>query len=867
MEWLTEWIAETGYVGTAYAVAFIAIAAGALFSGFTKGWKRSLLRLVLTVVAVLLTVAALPAVLDLVLTSDFSSVYQLEIEGTGVSTLQEIVDVYIVKYAGEYISADSGTAGLAVSLAKMLVSLVVFFVLFGIINFFMQIVYWLIKGLVDSKHTAGKKFKSKKLVGALIGAVNGAVLAFVSLAPVLGLADLAQPFVKNEFVRGKLPEEILVYADEFVDYDGFVKKILGYDGLDVDFLNRITRVENSDGTELSASDFKEFSEILTEAVWLYENKDKLQDVEAMSEEEMTTAITYAQKIVDFLFENGVTEIILNDGLKYLKDHPITKLDALKGLDAVWKELITVAADALFGDYGATEKVRAELNALFGLANNLIPQIKWFAANSAALSGIFDGTLTDETVKEAFTEHAQAAIDALFGAENDTLITKVAAEIIVGGTDLSDMIPEDFRPAVAEILGVIGAGGSENVKANLRELLSFAVDLVGKTSVVGTLKSVDGATDGGASALRALLADEDFVEIFRTNIGNEAVSGTIAGLVDALLKDTPQAGAPLGDFFRELGKNPSAVAVEFGFMSNAFGAIESFDWSELSKFADGLNAVFEIEDGGAASLTQRTIAAIIANVFVSEILRPDAYEAVGIITMPSVAGQDAPAWSGGTWTGEAWTAEINIVNELLTALGEAVSSGSEIDGADLTALGGALDNLKESKLFYNDYNGFVGFVLGEANDALGGLLDGFDGDYRTVEWKNTFAVAYAAYQLSRADLSGVIDAIAETVEDIIANGIDGVDGGDLAAVYEAVANSVGGEVIAVIQEILSGIISDGGAGEAVSGVLENIPNDLKEKLAEKAAELLTGGESAAGDAAWITDFLAGLFDYISEYDPA
>jgi hypothetical protein len=669
---------------------------------------------------------------------------------------------------------DSAAAGLIATLPKIILAVFVFLIIFAVFNFLGFIVYLFTKGLIDGKLINGRKIKRHKLLGGLTGAVNGVLIAFLALSPVLGFADFVQPFAANATVRneiGKVSPEILDYVDMYTSYgekdSDFVKKILGFNGIDVEFFNRITRVKNSDGTEISAADLKEFSAIIDDAAWFYENMETLSKFQELSDEELNALIpdiiVHADGIIDFLFKNKITNIILSDGLNYLKANR-DNLEFLNGIPPQFKGAVDAVLDEILGaGSGAveTENVRESLKDFIALAGGLAPQIRYFIANADALGGIADGSLPAEKQQE--------------------LISKIK-----------------------ETFGV----------------------------VLGNNKK-------------------------------ELITNLLADLVSAALPDK-SLSLPLGGFFRGLGELENAEAVNAE-LDGLFGALETVGGimsggGDLNMVEVLLGVGSLLADGsGNASLTGKVLLSVVSNTLI-KMTAEQKGEPVDESLYVEISDL----------TNAAWNAEVALfggifaeIGEIMTAFGSLEPNSETFMEEQLALLiecGGIFDELKLSKVFDNSYNPLIGMLFEEMGLAEALATFGFELDpnidYRTVSFEATFNMMLAMGSLG-TQLSNVEETLGDFLDGVANGNVDPTDPEVIGEVFTAVADALGTDGIAMIQQLFDGLVSE---GVTVEDILDSIPDSVFNGLGSQL-----GLDSETIESGVVADFFKSFLTYVGGLD--
>lgn len=143
-------------------LTLIPIIAGALL-GFTRGLKRSVLRLIIVVAALVVAICLRGTLIKLIMDTEFSG-----------QTLRESV---VASFGDEYASL----AKLVIPIIEILVGVIAFLLSFILLKFVSLIIFWIAKIFV--RPGAHKK----RLFGALVGAAQGLLVAYFICVPLNGL--------------------------------------------------------------------------------------------------------------------------------------------------------------------------------------------------------------------------------------------------------------------------------------------------------------------------------------------------------------------------------------------------------------------------------------------------------------------------------------------------------------------------------------------------------------------------------------------------------------------------------------------------------------------------------------------------------
>ncbi len=221
-----------GYI-TIFVLAFTALslAFGALY-GCVRGRNRAILRLAIILVCIATAVIARGFVVEKL----------MAIEISGGKSIQGMLEE---AFTSGDVNIPDQLKDLVFTLVQIIGGLIVFFVLFFVLRVASEILFMILKIFVK------KGQKKRKGIGALIGLLQGAIIAFVVCAPITGMLSQVNK-VSNIKINDKalfeLPEEIGIS-----DYlDSPAGKI--YNTTGNWFFNLVSSGETADGKDVSIED-------------------------------------------------------------------------------------------------------------------------------------------------------------------------------------------------------------------------------------------------------------------------------------------------------------------------------------------------------------------------------------------------------------------------------------------------------------------------------------------------------------------------------------------------------------------------------------------------------------------------------------
>lgn len=350
---------------------------GFLF-GFIKGLKKSALRIAFFLVSIIIAGVITPFISRLILN------IQITYNGE-LTSIEDIILSYINSSAqvSEITQASPTLLSLIENMPVMLVNLLSFVVLTYLVNLVGWVLYMVIacvffkdKKVVDE---TGKKVKPKqkkwRILGGLVGAVQGLTLAFLTFLPLSGLAGLYTDIststqvveadegqdsnlsLSAQFLNENVPQEVKDYIKVY--NDSAIAKFSGAIGLDDAIFNQVASVR-VDNTKISLRD-----EVLNIAN-VYDNVGFLVDVDFSSFDTLKT-LNYNSllRAVDYIFNSKLLTTALPELVDYGFDK-VLQMDEVQK-DQSYVELIEVVRDELKKDEGVNENLKNDVVAVISTA--------------------------------------------------------------------------------------------------------------------------------------------------------------------------------------------------------------------------------------------------------------------------------------------------------------------------------------------------------------------------------------------------------------------------------------------------------------------------------------------------------------------
>ena len=211
-------------------LSILLLGTGALY-GMSRGLKRSSVRLSLVLISIVLAV---------LLRKTFVNIF-MDIS-IGGETLNEV----LVSALNEGEALPPSMQNLVFALVEILIGLVAYFVIFAAINFLtLIIVFPILKIFIKKEEPKRKGF------GAIIGLVQGAILAFAFCSPVTGLIIQV-----DKLSQVKMDGETFIEIPAEIGIDDYVKSFpcKVYDKTGGWFFDLLTTTKTDDGTKVSIED-------------------------------------------------------------------------------------------------------------------------------------------------------------------------------------------------------------------------------------------------------------------------------------------------------------------------------------------------------------------------------------------------------------------------------------------------------------------------------------------------------------------------------------------------------------------------------------------------------------------------------------
>lgn len=194
---------------------------GFLF-GLWRGFSKSLTRLLIVVVIAVVSFFAVPAISKSILSANISS-WNIQIGDVVVQSLDQLITDSLtnINQVKDLMEASPTFTEFIQAVPLIIVNLVLFILFFLVAKLVSMIIYWILCAILfPKKKTAGKN--KHRFVGAVIGAIQGLLVAVVLFIPVFGLmnvsntAQIALSQSQTELqqsIEGSTPQTIVATSD------------------------------------------------------------------------------------------------------------------------------------------------------------------------------------------------------------------------------------------------------------------------------------------------------------------------------------------------------------------------------------------------------------------------------------------------------------------------------------------------------------------------------------------------------------------------------------------------------------------------------------------------------------------------------
>lgn len=186
-----------------------------LICGWCRGYAKSLLRLGIVLAVAVLTFFVVPSITKAILSINISN-YNIVIGSVAPTTIEELIIASLeqIPYISDLIAASPSFEALILVVPQAIVNVAGFIVFFYLFKLVSLIIYWIFAAIAFPK----KKNKTEptpnkhRFIGAMIGAVQGVIVAIVMLLPIYGSINAATPIIKDSELSSANVQIVQNYA-------------------------------------------------------------------------------------------------------------------------------------------------------------------------------------------------------------------------------------------------------------------------------------------------------------------------------------------------------------------------------------------------------------------------------------------------------------------------------------------------------------------------------------------------------------------------------------------------------------------------------------------------------------------------------
>ena len=601
------------------SVFLLFIVLGLLF-GWWRGYAKSLFRLGLVIGVAVLTFFVVPHISKALLTLDISSL-NIVIGETAATNVQELIIALLesIPYVQDLVSSSAAFEAVIVLIPEILLNLVGFALFFYLFRFASLIIYWIMNAILMPKKKQEGKNKHR-MIGALIGAVQGAVIAIVLLLPVYGTLSMVSPIINDQTIASVNTQIVsdFAYAEE------------GSDGDDAD------------------KDEAIFESVITTS------KDYLNAIENSFLTKMFKTVGITQ-LADITFEKLTT--VQHDDTEFnLKKEVKIVSDAYKHIDFITKEEIDFTNPEHVAKLDKAIEVLLTSNNLSDIVNDIVIEVAECWTNPEPEDQVFMGikkpSLPDELLDEAFNkvlvelkstanvkEDISAIMDAyivisnadllkstdvvetLKAEGNELLLTNVLKAVTKSST-LKACMPEVLNCGVKYLFNTIGFGNISglnteveindeeiaNIQAVFDEIIliydKLEAEEIKSTDLTGVLTKIDGSSlFNGSDIETTIVTLKDTLNIAEkmqdfSNPDSTITKDDVSGILDTLTKqeDIKEAVYEMinnNTVLEDMGMDPKTVDVVKDVINNVITSDDFVVDNEADAVVEILNTATKI----------------------------------------------------------------------------------------------------------------------------------------------------------------------------------------------------------------------------------------------------------------------------------
>ncbi len=423
--------------------------------GWVRGLNKSILRFFMVLAVGVLAFFVVPAISKAILTMDISKM-NIMIGDVHVITVQELITDLLrqVPIIEDLIESSDTLASFIQLLPQMIVNVAFFVVCFFIFKWLSLIFYWIFAAIFFSKKKRAGKDKHG-FMGAIVGALQGLVVACIIFVPTFGIVETAKPFVAYNTVTqstesGEASKS--VYNNGVYNIDSTIE-----DG------ENDGKVENKPNNAFDKASYDETVEMIDEFIKAYENNWVYKMFNAIGLKKLDVSMFDGLTTV----KNNTLEFKLRRETTAVAKVVPNVLDVMeKGVDITDNQTLATLEKVIDDLY--------ESKAVSGMVKEIVPYVaeKW--SNDAEFCGFKKPTFKDAAMQETF----DAMLVSLSTAQGDTVKNDLSTGIgllkICNDAGLTKALVDN-----GDIIAIFQKEGNESLISNV----------IGKALESKTLKDV------------------------------------------------------------------------------------------------------------------------------------------------------------------------------------------------------------------------------------------------------------------------------------------------------------------------------------------------------------------------------------------
>lgn len=478
---------NAGVVSSILTCTFLLfIILGFLF-GLWRGFSKSLVRLLIVVIVAVATFFVVPSLTRTILSADLSSL-SLTVGDVTVKTLEEFLTSYLseIELVKELMNSSQTFTEFIQVVPTILVNLVLFILFFFLVKMLSMIIYWIINAIFFSKKKMEGKNKHR-FIGAVIGSIQGILVALVVLMPVFGILNLsnnAQTALSESKAEvqqiqsgeSSTPPETIFYVDENTDnqeepsIDDALKEVQAYTkALESNFiyktLNTIGLVKLSNSV---------FSELTTIEVETETGKKEYKFTEEAIE--ISRMYPYIELVMNTEFDVQDNEFIDKIILLIDKSYSSPLLsdivtEVIKEAATIWSDTSIAREERVFLGMATPDLGSEDMNAILDEQLNSIKnankeQLKTKLTDVLKIAKVANDTIKlTEEIKDSLADVSVENLENIFNAvvENETVKDVIKDVVTTDNLDSLGIKDVGTQTLIVDVVTEIVDADSAEVK--------------------------------------------------------------------------------------------------------------------------------------------------------------------------------------------------------------------------------------------------------------------------------------------------------------------------------------------------------------------------------------------------------------------